>query len=53
LFDTASGPFCASIKRQRESLRNPTKTAAEMLATFENQGLTQFVARLRAFADLL
>jgi hypothetical protein len=53
LFDLAPGQVCAAIKRQRESLRNPPKTAEEILATLESQGLTQAVARLREFADLL
>ena len=53
LFDAAPGPVCAAVKRQRESLRNPPKTAEELLATFENQGLVQTVARLRQFLELL
>src|SRR5262249_135838 len=44
---------CAAVKRQRESLRNPPKTAEELLASLENQGLAQAVARLRRFIDLL
>ncbi len=53
LFDLAPGQVCAAIKRQRESLRNPPKTAEEILTTLESQGLPQAVARLREFADLL
>ena len=53
LFDLAPGQVCAAIKRQRESLRNPPKTAEEILATLESQGLPQAVARLREFADPL
>ena len=53
LLDAAPGAVCAAVKRQRESLRNPPKTAEELLATLEAQGLTQAVARLRAFIDLL
>ena len=48
-----AAPVCAAVKRQRESLRNPPKTAQELLATLESQGLTQSVARLRKFIDLL
>ena len=44
---------CAAVKRQRESLRNPPKTAQELLATLEGHGLPQAVARLRQFADLI
>jgi predicted nucleic acid-binding protein len=53
LFDAAPGPVCAAVKRQREGLRNPPKTVVELLATFEDQGLIQTVARLRQFAELL
>ena len=53
LFDAAPGPVCAAVKRQREGLRNPPKTADELLGTLEGQGLPQTVARLRQFADLL
>lgn len=38
---------------KRESLQNPPKAAEELLATLESQGLTQAVARLRQFIDLL
>lgn len=53
LLDLAPGVVCAAVKRQRESLQNPAKTAQELLATLEGQGLTQAVARLRQFIDLL
>jgi predicted nucleic acid-binding protein len=53
LFEEAPGVVCAVVKRQRESLRNPPKTAEELLVTMESQGLTQTVARLRQFIDLL
>jgi hypothetical protein len=53
LLDLAPGVVCAAVKRQRESLQNPPKTAEELLATLESQGLTQTVARLRQFIDLL
>jgi predicted nucleic acid-binding protein len=53
LFDAAPGLVCGAVKRQREGLRNPPKTAEELLATLENQGLTQTVSRLREFTDLL
>ena len=47
------GAVCAAVKRQRESLRNPPKTAQEFLATLEVQGLIQSVAALRQFSDVL
>ena len=52
LFGLAPGLVCAAIKRQREGLRNPPKTAEELLATLESQGLTRTVAGLREFTDL-
>jgi hypothetical protein len=53
LLDLAPDTVCSAVKRQRESLRNPPKTAQELLATFEGHGLPQTVARLREFADRL
>jgi predicted nucleic acid-binding protein len=53
LFDETTALTVAAIKRQRESLRNPTISPGELLETFENHGLTQFVARLRPFAELI
>lgn len=53
LFDETTDLTVGTVKRQRESLRNPTRTAEDLLETFENQGLTQFVARLRPFAELI
>ncbi len=53
VFDAIPGPVRAAVKRRREGLRNPPKTAEELLATLENQGLIQTVARLRQFVDLL
>jgi hypothetical protein len=53
LLDLAPGAVCAAVKVQRESLRNPPKTAEELLATLEAQGMTQTVARLRQFVAVL
>ncbi len=53
LLDLAPGVVCAAVKRQRESLQNPPKTAEELLATLESQGLTQAVARLRQYIALI
>jgi hypothetical protein len=53
LFDVAPGLVCSAVKRQREGLRNPPKTSEELLATLESQGLTQSVARLHEFVELL
>lgn len=53
LFDTAPAMVCVAVKLQREGLRNPPKTAEELLATLESQGLPQSVAKLRDFVRLL
>lgn len=53
LLEVAPGPVCGAVKRQRESLRNPPKSAEELLTTLEGLGQTQAVARLRQFMDLL
>ncbi|CAN5280143.1 hypothetical protein BH10PLA2_BH10PLA2_05680 [soil metagenome] len=53
LIDTAPDVVCMALKRQREGLRSPAKTAAELLVTFERQGLVQSVARLKQLVDLL
>lgn len=53
LLDEAPGVVCAAVKRQRENLRNPPKTAEELLTTLETHSLTQAAARLRQFIDLL
>ena len=53
LLDSDAELVCATVKRQQESLHNPPKTTEELLSTFKNQGLTQFVSRLRTFVALL
>jgi len=53
LFDSAPGPVCAAVKRQREGLRNPSKSAEELLGTFTSQGLVHFAVKLRQFVELL
>lgn len=42
-----------AVARQRAALQNPPQTAAELLETFERQGLKQTAARLRESIDLL
>lgn len=42
-----------AFQRQRQSLRNPSKSAAELLATLEQQGLAQTAASLQRFPDRL
>jgi predicted nucleic acid-binding protein len=53
LLDLDAGAVCLAVKRQRESLKKPPKTIDELLATFEQCGLPQTVARLKEFAALL
>lgn len=53
LLDMAPSVVCAALKRQRENLCNPPKTAEELMATLENQGLTKAVERLRQRIELL
>ncbi|MBI1784389.1 PIN domain-containing protein, partial [Candidatus Sumerlaeota bacterium] len=53
LLDATPAAVCAAVKRQRDSLRNPPKTAGELLATLKAQGLTQAVARLHQHIHLL
>jgi predicted nucleic acid-binding protein len=53
LLDLAPGTVCAVVKRQRDNLRNPPRTAEELLSTLESQGLPQAVARLRQSIELL
>ena len=53
LLDLSPGKVCAAVKRQRESLKNPSKSVAEMLDTFAKQRLPETVARLSQFEDLL
>jgi len=53
LLDLAPGVVCGAVKRQREGLKNPPKTAEDLLGILESQGLTQAVARLRQFIDLI
>ena len=53
LLDLDATAVCLAVRRQRRSLRKPPKSVAEYFATLEAQGLTQTVARLRHFADVL
>ncbi len=52
LFGIAPDVVCGAAQRQRDSLKNPPKSADEFLATLERQGLVQTVALLRPQSDL-
>lgn len=47
------GAVYQAVKLQRENLKNPPKSAEELLATLEKQRLPQTVALLREVIDLL
>jgi predicted nucleic acid-binding protein len=53
LLDLAPTVVYRAVKSQRETLKNPPRTANELLETLERQQLVQTVARLRPVADLL
>jgi len=53
LLDLAPTAVYRAVRRQREALKNPSKTPAELLETLERQRLVQTVARLRTAIDLL
>lgn len=43
----------SSVKANRERLRNPPKTAEDLISTYEAQGLPQLCKILRDAADLI
>lgn len=45
--------ICLAVRRHRQSLKNPPKTAHEYLATIQQQGLPKFVSQLHRFLDLI
>ena len=53
LLDVAPETVLLAVRRQRESLTNPPKTAEELLDTLEKQGLSSTVAHLRPFSASL
>ncbi len=46
-------PVCAAVKRQRQRLKKPAKTAEELLATLEKLAMPRTVAHLRKAIDLI
>ena len=52
-YDLAPRSVLKSIKANRERLRNPPKTAVELIATYEAQGLPRISRLLRHAADLI
>lgn len=53
LLDLSSADVYRAVKYQRETLKNPPRTAEQLLETLEKHHLVQTVARLRAAGDLL
>jgi hypothetical protein len=53
LLDLAPGFVCASVKSQRQNLKNPPKSVDELLEALERQSLPQTVGTLRKFAEVL
>jgi predicted nucleic acid-binding protein len=53
LIDLDTALVCSAFKRQRENLKNPPRTANELLDTLHAQGLPHTVMRLRSFASLI
>lgn len=52
LLDAAPDNVCAVVRRQREALKSPPKSAEELLSTFEMVGLPRSAMQLRQFVDL-
>jgi hypothetical protein len=44
---------CRALKYQRATLKNPPRTAEELLDTLERQGLPLTISQLRPLADLI
>lgn len=53
LLDIAPQDVISAASEQRRSLKNPPKDAHDYLATLEQQGLTNTVARLREYITLI
>ncbi len=53
VLDLAPGIVSAAARTHRNRLRNPAKSVEEYLECLEKQQLNEFVAKLRAFANLL
>jgi predicted nucleic acid-binding protein len=51
--DLAPGIVSAACRTHRNRLKNPAKSVEEYLECLEKQQLNEFVAKLRAFANLL
>ncbi len=52
-FDLNPVAVCKAVRDHRQSLRNPPRSVAELLDTYQSQGLATFVAALRPHSDTL
>ena len=52
-FDLNKAAICNAVRLQRASLKNPPKSAQELLDTFASLQLPTIVERLRGFQELL
>lgn len=53
LFDLNPIAFCKAVHEQRKRLRNPERTAEELLEIFYQQGLPMTVNKLKSVIELL
>jgi hypothetical protein len=53
LISLDSSAVCHALKKQRASLKNPPRSAEEVLATLAQQGLPVAVSKLRGFIEYL
>lgn len=53
LYDLKPSAFCAAVREQRASLKNPPCSAAELLDIFLRQGLVQTVSKLKSVTELI
>lgn len=52
-FDLHEAPMCNAVRRQRAALKNPPKSATELIDTFTSLQLPTLAERLRPFRDLI
>lgn len=53
LLDLSPPRVCTAVKRQRASLRNPTKSVEDFMETLAKQRLPETVSRLSEYGELL
>ena len=53
LLDLSAGNVCGAVQTHRKRLQNPGKSVEEYLETLEKQALSEFVAVLRQFSEVI